>query len=502
MARNKNPKYDEPLWHAPKAPKPEKPTEAEKPEKAKPTMPEKAKPAKPEKAKPTKPEKAKPAKPEKTRKRQPAPDGPAAEPARQTRKNAFLPPETQATPGQLPEKEKQDEKQQSGASAILAEIRARQRARRVRGTVLVVIALALVLAWLSGFLSSSVSAASDLLDTVKIAMLPADGYPAQTGVTELYQLAPLTGGFVELGEESCVLYTSEGTRLRNIQAGDARPAVAAGGTRFVLYNRGGTELRVESRTRTLYTQTMGGSILLCAMAQNGTLAAAAEDTNYLAKLTVYTTGMAEQMSWGMTETEGTPIRMAFSADSRKLAVATLSASGGQLASNLYLLDLFGKEQKLLTSVTGSAPVALEWADSSTLLVLYGDHASLLSARDGTEKARYDYGGEQLVDYSANSGSAALLLTSGTAEQLVLLDDKLAAQAAVSVVAADRVTLTRTAAYTCTQTAVECYSLKGEYQWKRDYAAAPQAVLESKQLLVFTGDLIEVCQMPAEESTNG
>ena len=69
-------------------------------------------------------------------------------------------------------------------------------------------------------------------------------------------------------------------------------------------------------------------------------------------------------------------------------------------------------------------------------------------------------------------------------------------------AADRVTLTRTAAYTCTQTAVECYSLKGEYQWKRDYAAAPQAVLESKQLLVFTGDLIEVCQMPAEESTNG
>ncbi len=386
----------------------------------------------------------------------------------------------------------------SGASAILADIRQRQKMRRVRGTVVLVVALALVFAWISGLVSSSISAASDLMDTLKITMMPAEGYPAQTGVTDLYQLQEMAGGYLELGEESCVLYTREGTRLRNIQAGYARPAVSAGSTRFVLYNRGGTELRVESRTRTLYTQTMGGSILLASMANSGTLAVAAENANYLAKLTIYSAGMAEQMNWGMTEKEGVPIRMSFSSDSRKVAIATLSASGGQLTSNLYLLDIAGKSEKLLATTTDTSPIALEWVDGSTLFVLYGDHAALLRTKDGSEKARYDFGGENLVDYARSGGSTALLLTSGTAEQLVLLDEKMTPEASTSVVAANHVTLTGTAAYTCTDTSVECYDLTGEYLWKRDYASRPQAVLESKQLLVFTGGRIEVCTPPAAD----
>lgn len=389
----------------------------------------------------------------------------------------------------------------SGASAILAEIVQRKKARRLRLMVLIVAVLAVVFAWLTGLLSSSVAVAADLIDSARIAMMPADGYPAQTGVTELYQLEPLTGGFAELGEESCVVYTQEGTRLRNIQAGYARPALAAGSTRFVLYNRGGTELRVESRTRTLYTQTMGGSLLLCAMAQNGTLAAAAEDPNYLAKLTVYSAAMDEQMTWGMTETEGTPLRMAFSDDSRRLAVATLSARGGQLLSNLYVLDLAGRQEKQLAAVTGQAPLALEWADGANLLAVYDSSVQLLAAKDGTQKAVYDLGGQTLVDYAWRGGTLALLLANGTSEQLVLLDDGLTVISSGAVVSADHVALSKTAVYTCTSDAVECYSLTGEYQWKREYADPPQAVFDARQLLVFTGDRIEVCPVPDSKSTS-
>ena len=52
----------------------------------------------------------------------------------------------------------------------------------------------------------------------------------------------------------------DGTRLNSIQSGYARPAIAAGKTRFVLYNRSGNELRVESRTQNLYTKTMDSTI--------------------------------------------------------------------------------------------------------------------------------------------------------------------------------------------------------------------------------------------------
>ena len=45
--------------------------------------------------------------------------------------------------------------------------------------------------------------------------------------------------------------------------------LAAGKTRFVLYNRSGNELRVESRTQNLYTKTMDSTIYLCAVADAG-----------------------------------------------------------------------------------------------------------------------------------------------------------------------------------------------------------------------------------------
>ena len=41
-------------------------------------------------------------------------------------------------------------------------------------------------------------------------------------------------------------YSAYGAKIRTIQPGYARPALAVGNTRFVLYNRAGKELTVQS----------------------------------------------------------------------------------------------------------------------------------------------------------------------------------------------------------------------------------------------------------------
>ena len=94
-----------------------------------------------------------------------------------------------------------------------------------------------------------------------------------------------------------------------------------GKNRFVLYNRSGNELRVESRTQNLYTKTMENSITLCAMADNGTLAVVTEDPGSAARLRVYSSSMEQLLSWSLTIADGTPLRLAFSPDGRRLAVA-------------------------------------------------------------------------------------------------------------------------------------------------------------------------------------
>ena len=132
-----------------------------------------------------------------------------------------------------------DEPLSEGRVEYLEQARARVRNRRIRRTALIVAALTLVVLFATGFVGSSVAMAKDWADTARILLFPGTGWPQQTGVMEVEQLAALNGSFVELGEEGCVVWSRTGTRLNAIQSGYARPALAAGKNRFVLYNRSG-----------------------------------------------------------------------------------------------------------------------------------------------------------------------------------------------------------------------------------------------------------------------
>lgn len=380
-----------------------------------------------------------------------------------------------------------------GEVSVLEEIRRRKKMRRMRRTVVLVVLLSVVLAWITGLASASLTAAADLIDTVRISQQKGEGYPLQTGITELYQLEPVTGGYVALGTESCVVYSSGGARLRNIQTGYARPAIAAGSTRFLIYNRGSTELRVESRTKTLYTQTMPGSILQCAIADNGTFAAVTESGGYAAQLTIYSSSARQVLTWSTTETEGIPLRLAFSDNGSRLAAATLRTEGGQVVSGLYILDTGKKTQTELATCADSLPLEVVWLSGSRILVLYDDQAVVYDAGDGTVEARFSYEGRTLADWSVRgSGSVALLLDSGVSTELYLLDGKLETRAQTQTDGGRGTLVTRTAVYVWTDTAVVCYSLQGEYQWQQDCTQKPQQLLDADDVLVFYSDTVDRC----------
>ena len=179
----------------------------------------------------------------------------------------------------------------------------------------------------------------------------------------------------------------------------------------MLYNRSGNELRVESRTQNLYTKTMENSITLCAMADNGTLAVVTEDPGSAARLRIYSSSMEEQLSWSLTTTDGTPLRMAFSPDGRRLAVAAVTVSGGQMVTNFYIVTLAQGDPVLVGSGSGAAQW-LSWPSAQSVLALCDSRAVLYNASGG-EKAVYDFTGQTLRDISVDaSGNAALLLASG------------------------------------------------------------------------------------------
>ena len=383
----------------------------------------------------------------------------------------------------------------AGRVEYLEAARQRVRRRRLRRTAILLAALILVTLFATGAVGASIARVKDLVDTVHIALSPAVGWPQQTGLGDLTAVQPMSGSFAAMDEDACVVYSLGGTRLAGIQSGYARPALAAGKTRFVLYNRSGNELRVESRTQNLYTKKLENNIFLCAMSDNGTLAVVTDDVSSMAELLVYSPTMEQQLRWNMTSNDGTPLRMAFSPDSRRLAAAAVTAGGGQMQTNLYVVTLAQGDPVNVGSQSG-VPQWVGWLSGTTLLAVYDSRAILYNAAGG-ERARYEFGGSTLRDVSVDSaGNVALLLASGQVCQLVTLDKELNVQYSGNVTTSNKVVRRGELVYLLTDSTVESRTSAGEYQWSQSLTARPQALLaDAKQTLVFCGNTVQQVTAP-------
>ena len=385
----------------------------------------------------------------------------------------------------------------AGRVEYLEAARQRARSRRLRRGAIIVAVLTVLVLFATGAMGTSIARAKDLVDSVHITLTPNTGWPQQTGITEPTAVAKLSGGFAEMDTDTCVVYSFGGAKLNSVQSGYARPALAAGKTRFVLYNRSGNELRVESRTQNLYTKQLENSIFLCAMSDNGTLAVVTEDQTSMAKLLVYSPSMEQQLSWSMTSNDGTPLRMAFSPDSRKLAAAAVTVSGGQVMTNLYLINLASGDPVSLVN-QGGVPQWLGWTSASTILAVYDTRAVLYNAGGG-ERAVYDFAGTELKDVSVDAaGNVALLLASGQVSQAVTLDKNLNVQFSAAVPAANSIVRAGNLFYLLADNAVECFDASGTQQWSQNLDTSPQALLaNSKDLLLFSGNTVQKLEAPAE-----
>lgn len=385
----------------------------------------------------------------------------------------------------------------AGRVEYLEAARQRARSRRLRRGAIIVAVLMVLVLFATGAVGTSIARAKDLVDSVHITLTPNTGWPQQTGITEPTAVAKLSGGFAEMDTDTCVVYSFGGAKLNSVQSGYARPALAAGKTRFVLYNRSGNELRVESRTQNLYTKQLENSIFLCAMSDNGTLAVVTEDQTSMAKLLVYSPSMEQQLSWSMTSNDGTPLRMAFSPDSRKLAAAAVTVSGGQVMTNLYLINLASGDPVSLVN-QGGVPQWLGWTSASTILAVYDTRAVLYNAGGG-ERAVYDFAGTELKDVSVDAaGNVALLLASGQVSQAVTLDKNLNVQFSAAVSAANSIVRAGNLFYLLADNAVECFDASGTQQWSQNLDTSPQALLaNSKDLLLFSGNTVQKLEAPAE-----
>ena len=252
---------------------------------------------------------------------------------------------------------------------------------------------------------------------------------------------------------------------------------------------------MESRSQTLYTTSLTGSILLCEMSSNDSLAVLTTSTRGTAELLVYDARFRQIYGWQMTESEGDPLALAFAPDNRQLAVGAIRTQDGRLVSQVHLLDTGSDYVTATYEATGSLLLALEWLDNSRLLAVFDGFSAVLSAK-GEELARLDYApGEEPADVSVCGRTTALLLREGTVDEnhrLMILNDSLTALADFTLYGAQQVVCGRTAAYCMDSGSVYSYDYSGNLNWEYTASTAPQAMLvRGGKLLLCTAEKAEL-----------
>lgn len=376
----------------------------------------------------------------------------------------------------------------AGSGARILLIRKRKRMRRLRAAGLAAAALtvllAAILAGVAGLYGTSLALLGDVVDSVRIALTPGPGYPVPFTLSGYRSAVPLTGGFAAVGEQDLVLYAANGSELRRIQHGYGRPGLTAGSTRVCLYNRSGKELRVESRSRTLFENKFEDAIQLCAMSPNGTLAVFTKS-----KLMVFDPMFECIYTF---RTQELPTALAFADDNRRFAAGCPYAVGGALGGTVYLMDT-GRDEYVTIRTAEGLPLKLQYLSASELLVIYDTFAAVYATADGAELHRFDYGGRTLQSAAVSAGKYAVLLfgdgVHGATTHLTVLSAALGVAGEADVnERAQSVAADRTHAYVLTNGGVLCYGLDGAFAGLVVSEEKPLAAVASggKTLLLTQG----------------
>ena len=376
----------------------------------------------------------------------------------------------------------------------LERLKAKRHRRKVIRITALVLVLAGAIAYATGFFSASLAVLGDVVDSAALMLSPGKGYPAQLSVSGFAQAKAVGSGAALLGDNDLVIWSSSAKEALRIQHGYANPVLTSGNARACVYNRAGTELRVVSRTRELFTKNFDNTILLARMSPGGALAVATKSERYMAQVTVYNTSFEPVYTWYSASYY--PTAIAFASDNHRLAVVCPKGVGGQLGSVITLLDTRKDDKVAVIEAPGSLALEMKYLSGGELLVVYDNMAAVYNSETGEEKARYAYGDRTLLFASCEKGKNVALLFGDrnqvSLNRVVVLNNTMQEICAVDYRrAAEDLLLTRDRVYILGENAADIYDLKGELVETVPLTGRGDQLIYCKKVLAVTSREVAV-----------
>ncbi|MEI3541869.1 MAG: DUF5711 family protein [Acutalibacteraceae bacterium] len=187
------------------------------------------------------------------------------------------------------------------------------------------------------------------------------------------------------------------------------PMLKVSNTRAVVYDLGGKNLEITSRSKTLHTAAMNNNIISAAVSNYETFAAVTEAKGFLGQLSVFAkNGRDVYYKYNFADHYITDV--AISENGKSVAVCGSTAKDGSIISTVYVFDYKSEEPKVKLNYDDNMFICVEYLSNGNVVAVGDRLISVINAKNGS-KEDYFYDNKNLIGFDINKKEGILLALS-------------------------------------------------------------------------------------------
>ena len=206
------------------------------------------------------------------------------------------------------------------------------------------------------------------------------GFPVSVGGGNVLDIKNMADAVAVVSDTNFEIYNQSGKEILVAQHDSSFPVLQTNDSRALIYDEGGTNIKVYNLSGEVFTRKMKNKIILAEMGRNGTYCVVTDPKNAASMIYVYNKNDTLLFKQSF-ETELIN-SVAISDNGKILAVATLNAKGGKYVSSIKLFNI-RKEERFKEITNDGLVYSVDAVNGKNFLVCTADATYSIIGKDGT-----------------------------------------------------------------------------------------------------------------------
>ncbi|MEF9983388.1 MAG: DUF5711 family protein [Oscillospiraceae bacterium] len=233
------------------------------------------------------------------------------------------------------------------------------------------------------------------IDDTIISMGNGPGFPIDIAGRDAISLFEVSKLPAIVNDSNIFVYNPKGKATTNIQHGYNRPIAYSSNGRILLFDLGGTKLKLHSLSKLLCEKKFDNPIINADISESGTFCVATESNNYVGEVVAFNKKGDQIFKWSSSKNVVT--NASLSPDGNYLAVTAVNSNDGGLISFLYIFKINTGTEISMFSFDDELPLDVTFKNSTQIVVLT-DKSIKTVTNLGRKVGEYSFNDESIYDF--------------------------------------------------------------------------------------------------------